>query len=109
MTVAAIPTVAATAVALAVVTLDTPIMRGEQTIESLQIRKPKSGELRGLSLVDLGQLKTDALIKILPRITVPPITEPEAANLDPADLLACGAEIGGFLLQKSQRTAVRDQ
>lgn len=85
------------------VTLDTPIVRGEQTIASLQLRKPRSGELRGLSLVDLGQLKVDALHEILPRITQPGITKAEAANLDPADLLACGAEIGGFLLQKSQR------
>lgn len=89
--------------------LDTPIVRGDTTIDTLRIRKPKSGELRSLSLVDLGQLKTDALIKILPRITVPPITVPEAENLDPCDLLACGAEIGSFLLQKSQRTAVLDQ
>ena len=91
------------------VTLDTPIQRGDQTIGILQLRKPKSGELRGLSLVDLGQLKVDALTKILPRITQPGITEAEAANLDPADLLACGAEIGGFLLQRSQRTDVLAQ
>lgn len=106
MTIAAIPTAAATAVALAFVTLDTPIVRGEQTIETLQIRKPKSGELRGLSLVDLGQLKADALIKILPRVSIPSITEAEAGNLEISDLLACGAEIGSFLLQKSQRTDV---
>ncbi|HWJ69134.1 MAG TPA: phage tail assembly protein [Sphingobium sp.] len=86
------------------VALDTPIVRGEQTIERLDIRKPGSGELRGLSLVDLGQLKVDALIKIAPRVTLPPITEAEASNLDPADLLALGAEIGSFLLQKRQRT-----
>lgn len=91
------------------VTLDTPIERGEQTIGILQLRKPKSGELRGLSLVDLGQLKVDALTKLLPRISTPPISEAEAANLDPADLLACGAEIGGFLLQKSQRMDALDQ
>jgi hypothetical protein len=91
------------------VTLDTPIARGETAIEELQLRKPRSGELRGLSLVDLGQLKVDALTKILPRITVPPLTEAEVGNMEPADLLACGAEIGGFLLQKSQRQAVLDQ
>ncbi|WP_121120067.1 phage tail assembly protein [Croceibacterium ferulae] len=91
------------------VTLDTPIQRGETTIATLQLRKPKSGELRGLSLVDLGQLKVDSLTKILPRVAQPTITEAEAANLDPADLLACGAEIGGFLLQKSQRTDVLDR
>jgi len=91
------------------VTLDTPIERGEQTIATLQLRKPKSGELRGLSLVDLGQLKVDSLTKLLPRISTPPISEVEAGNLDPADLLACGAEIGGFLLQKSQRMDALDQ
>lgn len=91
------------------VTLDTPIVRGETKIEELQLRKPRSGELRGLSLVDLGQLKVDSLTKILPRITMPPLTEAEVGNMEPADLLACGAEIGGFLLQKSQRAAVLDQ
>ena len=91
------------------VTLDSPIQRGETTIDTLQLRKPRSGELRGLSLVDLGQLKVDALTKVLPRITVPPLTEAEVSNMEPADLLACGAEIGSFLLQKSQRMDVHAQ
>ena len=91
------------------VTLDTPIMRGETAIAELKLRKPRSGELRGLSLVDLGQLKVDALTKVLPRISMPTLTEAEVGNMEPADLLACGAEIGSFLLQKSQRAAVLDQ
>lgn len=91
------------------VILDSPIQRGETTIDTLQLRKPRSGELRGLSLVDLGQLKVDSLTKVLPRITVPPLTEVEVGNMEPADLLACGAEIGSFLLQKSQRMDVLDQ
>jgi hypothetical protein len=74
------------------------------TIETVQIRKPRAGELRGLALVDLGQLKVDALGVLLPRITLPPLSPAEVANMDPADLLACGAEIGSFLLQKAQRT-----
>ncbi|RSU46237.1 phage tail assembly protein [Sphingobium yanoikuyae] len=85
------------------VTLDTPIIKGDTTIDTLQLRKPRSGELRGLTLVDLGQLKVDALIKIVPRIAMPTITEVDVANLDTADLLAIGTEIGGFLLQKSHR------
>lgn len=86
------------------ITLDAPIQRGEEAINSVKIRKPNSGELRGLSLVDLGQLKVDALVKLLPRVTVPMLTPAEVSNMDPADLLACGAEIGSFLLQKAQRT-----
>ena len=93
---------------LRTVNLDTPIKRGEQTIDSLQIRKPASGELRGLSLVDLGQLKVNALHTVLPRVTIPPITEIEARALEPADLLACGAEIGSFLLQKSKHMDVHE-
>lgn len=89
---------------VAVVLLDTPIERPNQTIAFLELRKPKGRALKGLSLVDLGQLKADALHVILPRITNPTITANEAIDLDPADLLACGAEIGGFLLQKSRRT-----
>lgn len=91
------------------VTLDAPIVRGETSIEELKLRKPRSGELRGLSLVDLGQLKVDSLTKLLPRISMPALTEVEVSNMEPADLLACGAEIGSFLLQRSQRAAVLDQ
>ncbi len=88
---------------LRTVQLDTPIVRGEQKIAFLQVRKPKAGELRGLSLVDIGQLKVDALIKLLPRICSPVITEADAANMDLCDQLAVGAEIGTFLLQRSKQ------
>lgn len=91
------------------VSLDTPIMKGETLIDTLQLRKPRAGEMRGLSLVDLGQLKVDALTKIVPRIAVPTITEADVADLDPADLLAIGTEIGGFLLQKSHRADALDR
>ena len=91
------------------VSLDTPIMKGETLIDTLQLRKPRAGEMRGLSLVDLGQLKVDALTKIVPRIAVPTITEADVADLDPADLLAIGTEIGGFLLQKSHHADALDR
>ena len=93
----------------AVVELDQPIIRGKEKIGLLQIRKPQAGELRGLSLVEIGQLKVDTLTKLLPRITVPTLTEPEVAGMDPADLLAAGAEVGRFLLQKADRTAALAQ
>lgn len=88
------------------VTLDSPIIRGKTTIDSLTLRKPQSGELRGLQLVELLNMDVGTLIKLLPRITSPSITAPEAAGMDPADLLACGSKISGFLLQKSVKTDV---
>lgn len=99
----AAPAVAPNGPTLVSVSLDEPIIRGEMEISAVQVRKPKSGELRGLSLVDVGQLKVDALAKLLPRVTIPNLTEAEVHNLDPADLLAIGAEIGSFLLQKARK------
>ncbi|MNK78621.1 Phage tail protein E [compost metagenome] len=86
------------------VNLDTPIVRGKSYFTSLTLRKPTSGELRGIHLVELLNMDVATLIKILPRITSPGITAPEAAGMDPADLLACGSKIAGFLLQKSAKT-----
>jgi hypothetical protein len=88
------------------VILDTPITRGKTTIDMLTLRKPQSGELRGVQLIELLNLDVATLIKILPRITSPSITAPEAAGMDPADLLACGSKISAFLLQKSAKTDV---
>lgn len=83
------------------VTLDMPIIRGKTLIDSITLRKPQAGELRGVHLVELLNMDVATLIKILPRISNPSITAPEAAGMDPADLLACGSKISGFLLQKS--------
>ena len=86
------------------VDLDTPIRRGTTSIDSITLRKPNSGELRGVSLVELLQMDVGSLIKVLPRISSPSITAVEVAGMDPADLLALSSKISGFLLQKSAMT-----
>lgn len=85
------------------VTLDEPIVRGEQIIDSVVLRKPKAGELRGVSLMDLAQLDVTALQRILPRITIPTLTEADVANMCLADLLAVGAELAGFFQRKADK------
>ncbi|MGU9822004.1 phage tail assembly protein [Pseudomonas sp. LF090] len=86
------------------VILDTPIRRGTTSINSITLRKPNSGELRGVSLVELLQMDVASLIKVLPRISTPSLTVVEVAGMDPADLLALSSKISGFLLQKSAKT-----
>ncbi|NWD70763.1 phage tail assembly protein [Pseudomonas gingeri] len=86
------------------VTLDTPIKRGKTEISTLTVRKPTSGELRGVQLIDLMNLDVASLIKVIPRLSTPGITAPEAAGLDPADLVAIGTKILSFLLQKQAKT-----
>ena len=80
--------------------LDEPIKRGEQTISEITLRKPQSGELRGVSLTDVLQMQTDALITLIPRLSNPSLTATEVRQMDPADLVQCGGEIAGFLLTK---------
>ncbi|AXB75461.1 phage tail assembly protein [Novosphingobium sp. P6W] len=98
--------IAATAAALALVTLDTPLKRGEATIESVQVRKPQSGELRGLSLSQLLNLDYGALETLLPRITIPMLSKQDVAALDPADLTQLGSEVMDFLLPKGAKAGL---
>lgn len=86
----------------ATVDLDQPIERGEQAIAKLTLKKPMGGELRGLNLVNLTQLDVNSLHKLLPRICTPAISEQDVQGMDPADLLACAAEVAGFFLTTQQ-------
>lgn len=86
------------------VVLDTPIRRGTTVIDSITLRKPNSGELRGVSLSDLLQMDVNSLVKVVPRISSPLLTAVEVASMDPADLFALGTKVSGFLLQKSMKT-----
>jgi hypothetical protein len=84
-----------------VVTLETPVMRGEMEIKTLEVIKPNSGALRGTRLADLAGSDVDALITVLPRITLPALTKAECMNLDPADLISLAGKVIGFLSPKS--------
>ncbi|MFV0411131.1 MAG: phage tail assembly protein [Paracoccus sp. (in: a-proteobacteria)] len=85
------------------VELDQPITRGTSKISTIVLRRPNAGSLRGLSLMDIAQMNVTALIKVLPRISDPTLTEQEVAKMDPADLASCAAEVASFLLRKQDR------
>lgn len=89
--------------AYATITLDTPIVRGEQKIEQLSLRKPVAGELRGIALSDLMRLDVAALGVLLPRITSPMLTSHDVNQLDLVDLAAIGGEIVSFFMTKAER------
>jgi hypothetical protein len=86
-----------------VVTLDTPLMRGEQKIEQITLTKPNAGTLRGVSLAALANSDVDALIKVLPRMTYPALTEHEVARLDLSDLISLAGKVVGFLSPAAER------
>ncbi|MFD2578797.1 phage tail assembly protein [Novosphingobium colocasiae] len=88
------------------VSLVEPIVRGETTIPSITIRKPRGGELRDLNLQDVAASNVAALLKVIPRISNPPLTDDEADMLDPADLMEIGGIIRGFFMTAAERQAI---
>ncbi|MEH6564576.1 MAG: phage tail assembly protein [Halopseudomonas sp.] len=83
------------------VTLETPLKRGEQLIKKVTLRKPGTGELRGVHLAELIQLDVGSLCRVIPRISDPTLTEQEVAKLDPADTIQLGMVVVGFLSPKA--------
>lgn len=83
------------------ITLDSPIQRGDSQITEIILRRPRSGELRGVNLTDLLQMDVTAMTKVLPRISSPTLTEADVGNLDPADLTQLASEVAGFLLSRA--------
>ena len=75
--------------------------RGEQVIEQVTLMKPNAGTLRGVSLAAVANSEVDALIKVLPRMTAPMLTEQEVAALELPDLVALAGKVVGFLSPNS--------
>lgn len=88
---------------LKTVELDDPIKRGNTVIDSVDVRKPSAGELRGVSLMDVAQMDVLALRKVLPRITNPSLTDAEIGQLSLADMMQFGVIVSAFLLTKRQK------
>lgn len=85
-----------------VIVLDTPVKRGDTLITEITITRPQSGAYRGISFVDLLNMQYDALLKVLPRVSTPTLTENELANsVDAADLIQMGGALISFLVPKS--------
>lgn len=83
-----------------VVELETPLQRGKTLVKEITVRKPMSGGMRGVSLVDIMNLDVAALTKVMPRITTPALTEAELKTMDIVDLVQLGTALNGFLTPK---------
>lgn len=88
------------------VELDEPITRGDDKVATLHLRRPGSGDLRGLSLMKLGQADVTEILRLLPRITVPPITQAEADVLDSADMMELADKVTDFFMSRHRRASL---
>lgn len=88
------------------ITLSESIKRGETSIDSIILRRPKTGELRGLNMQDLIQSDVNSIITLIPRISQPTLTPEETADLDPADFTEITGAIRGFFMTKVEVEAI---
>lgn len=82
--------------------LDAPIINGKNIIESLTLRKPLAGDLRGVKLMNYAEMDINSMAKVLPRICEPLITEQDVYKLDLIDFLKIAEAMASFLTPKSQ-------
>lgn len=88
------------------VEFETGFTRGEDQITSIKLRKPKAGELRGLSLQAVMTADVGAVIDLLPRISDPIMTKEDAASLEADDFAEAADAITGFFLSAAQKKMV---
>lgn len=85
---------------------DDGFKRGNDTIKNVQLNKPKTYALRGLSLSNVLQMDVDSLAKLATRITVPTMTEQDVYDLSPADFTTLGVAMIGFFVSNSNSPTV---
>ena len=90
-------------------TLDSAIVIDGHVIHEagtkIDIRKPRSGELRGLQVAALLQMDYNQLETLAPRVTTPILHKQHVAAMDPADLTQLGSEITDFLLPRGAKAS----
>jgi hypothetical protein len=91
------------------VQLEQPIQFGSNTITEITIRKPNVKALSGVSLQAIYQHDVNALIKVLPRVTTPPLTAQQVLDLDPVDFAQLGGHLVTFLYPKDLQKAIKEE
>lgn len=85
------------------VALVKPVIRKSSEIKEVTVTEAmqQTGSLRGLKLYDVMTSDVDSLIKLLPRVTSPALTEVEVSQLDVRDFAELSKEIADFLAPSS--------
>ncbi|HGF6522466.1 GpE family phage tail protein [Yersinia enterocolitica] len=86
------------------IVLQTPIKRGKSVIKEVSLTGAlkQAGSLRGLKMYDIITTDVNALIKLLPRVTSPALTEIELVTMDTWDFSQLVQEVVTFLQPASE-------
>jgi len=87
-------------------TLSKPVKIDGKDVSEITLRKPATGEMRGLSLVNILQMDINTMIKLLPRISNPPLNEQQVAELELEDFTELAGKTVLFFAKKEQLEGV---
>ncbi len=92
------------------ITLVTPVKRADgDDITAVTLSIPNVGVLRGTKLTDVLQMDVNAMMTILPRVTIPALDPADLARLSPADFLSLAGALVGFFVTPEQRAQMEAQ
>lgn len=86
-----------------VIELDEPIQRGDTQITQVTIRRPNAGEMRGLSMLQVVNMHTEALLVLIPRISEPVLMAHELKVMNPADFMQIATVIAHYYVPKKMQ------
>lgn len=80
------------------VNLSKPVKIDGEDVTKITLRKPMVGELRGQKLIEVIQMDVNAMIAVIPRISVPPLMDHQLANgeIEPEDFMDMAAKVATF-------------
>lgn len=85
------------------VTLSAPVRIDGEEVTEITLRKPMTGELRGLSMIDILRMDVNAMIRLLPRISQPPLSEGQlASEIAPEDFTDLASRTVLFFARREQ-------
>ncbi len=84
--------------------LNTTIKQGKEghEVAELTLRTPCAGDLRGIKILDVIEMKEEAFEALLPRIVSPAITSLDVSKMQLDDLINIIQHVQGFFEGKSQ-------
>ncbi|MBT2131233.1 phage tail assembly protein [Aliiroseovarius lamellibrachiae] len=84
-------------------TLSKPLKIDGEKVTEITLRKPSPGELRGLALTDILRMEVDAVTKLLPRVTMPPLSPAQiSTELATEDFMDLAGKAVLFFVKKEQ-------
>lgn len=94
-----------------IIRLTQPIMRNGEAITEITITDTlkQVGCLRGLKLWDVMMADVNAMIKLLPRVTLPALTEAEVMMLSQPDFVKFNSAVSSFFSDSSPETEADDE